>query len=316
MTCGVERLALEHVERRTRNAAVLERLDQRGLVHERAAPQVDEHCARLHALELGAADDPARLRRMGCREHHPVRAREHLGEALAPPLLVRGRGVGRRVAAHREDREPQRARARRDRGADGAQAHEPEGRALELTEVRRLAPQLALEPAAVALGVAGAVELAHEGEQDAERVLGHGRGVEPAAVGQDHGALDQRREEQRAHARGRDLDPAQAFRAREVLGAHRPAEHDVRPGQHPVGFGPVGGREEADRWELALEALDQPPRQVPGRLRIADELEHREGFHMGHRATAQPPARAGDAGKRGTCAASPAWLDCRFDPST
>src|SRR5258706_1400414 len=56
---GRERLVLEHVEPGAREAALLERFEQRRLVHQRPAPQVDEDGPGLHALELRAADQPA-----------------------------------------------------------------------------------------------------------------------------------------------------------------------------------------------------------------------------------------------------------------
>ncbi len=51
---GVDRLLLEHVERRAGDAVRAQRLDQRRLVDDRTARDVDEIGGRLHQRELRA----------------------------------------------------------------------------------------------------------------------------------------------------------------------------------------------------------------------------------------------------------------------
>jgi len=111
--------------------------------------------------------------------------------------------------------------------------------------------------------------------------------MDAAAVGEHDVALDHGREEQRADPRGGDLDPAQPPRALEVLGPHRPAQHDLGLGDPIVGLGPVARREETDGREGARQAVEQAGRQVPDRLGIADELEDGKGFHAA--IVPQPP---------------------------
>jgi hypothetical protein len=51
---------LEHVQARARQVAALQRRDERGLVHQRAARAVDQHRAGAHGGQRVRIDDVAR----------------------------------------------------------------------------------------------------------------------------------------------------------------------------------------------------------------------------------------------------------------
>src|SRR5207247_10696259 len=132
-------------------------LDEGVLVHELAAPEVDEDRARLHARQLFAADETARLRRERSCEHDEIGAREQVGEPLGPPLLVRWAGIGLRVAPHGDHAETERARAQGNRRPHASETDEPERSPAELPQLRRARPHLLLRPAPAMLLVAGEV---------------------------------------------------------------------------------------------------------------------------------------------------------------
>jgi hypothetical protein len=80
----VDRLLLEHVERRAGDPAAVDRLGQRRLVDNAPARGVDHDCRRLHQAELAPADQPQRLggaRRVD-RDH--VRGRQQRLEGHRP----------------------------------------------------------------------------------------------------------------------------------------------------------------------------------------------------------------------------------------
>src|SRR6266550_401365 len=71
------RLFTEHVEGRTSKPFLLERTDQRVLVDQGAAADVDQNGAWLQKGKLGLADDPLAVRRMWRREHKEVGLPQH-----------------------------------------------------------------------------------------------------------------------------------------------------------------------------------------------------------------------------------------------
>ncbi|MCY1420578.1 hypothetical protein D9M71_362050 [compost metagenome] len=76
-----QRFLLVDVEAGGADLAVLQRLDQRRLVHHRAAGDVDQDGARLHQRQLAAADQVAGLRAERHHQHHEVGLAEQLVEA-------------------------------------------------------------------------------------------------------------------------------------------------------------------------------------------------------------------------------------------
>ena len=62
------------------------------------------------------------------------------------------------------------------------------------------------------------MHLAEERDRYGDDVLGDGRAVDAARVGDDHGALAQRGEHQVADAGGGALDPPKAARSDELVG--------------------------------------------------------------------------------------------------
>ena len=79
------RLPLVDVERGTRDRACPERVDERTLVHDRPAGDVDEHRGRTHRRERRGVDQVARGVGKRDVQADDVRAAEQLAEIVVPP---------------------------------------------------------------------------------------------------------------------------------------------------------------------------------------------------------------------------------------
>ena len=181
-------LLAEHVDRGAGDHAALDRLVQRLLVHERAARGVDEVGARLHARELLAADQPARLLvQRGVQRHEVGLLQQRLerdqldadrGGALAGDERVVGDDAhleGARTLGH-------------------ARADAPEADDAERVPGQFDALQLAALPAALAQRGVALRHVARDGEQQRQRVLDGGDGVGQWRVDDDHAARRRRLE--------------------------------------------------------------------------------------------------------------------------
>ena len=126
------RLLREDVERGAGDLAALERLDERVLVDQLAAGDVDDPDAVLHPRELLAPDEAARLRRERRVEGDEVRVGDEVVERLGAldPELAEALGRDVRVVGAHAHLEP--ARAPGDLLADPAEADQPEGLVGEL----------------------------------------------------------------------------------------------------------------------------------------------------------------------------------------
>jgi len=155
-----------------------------------------------------------------------------------------------------------------------------------------------------ALDVAREVKLAHVRQDHAQRVLGHRRRVDAAAVREHDVALDHLREEQRAHARGGDLNPAQPRCRGEVGRRHREAEDHLGLRQQPARLRLIGRRQELEIGELAAQPGDVRWRQVPDAVGGADVLEHAKRPHGGAWCHRAPVARERQGSRPGFVA----WL--------
>ena len=200
---GRQRLDLEDVQRGAGEVAAAQRLDQRGLVHDRPAGDVDQLAARLHrGQHLGVHQVPGLLGQRGA-DHQVVGGRHHVVEGAGPDAEL-GRGGQRRVPrVAADDVHPECGTADRDRAADAAQADHAHHLAAQ-----RLA--LDLEPGA-----------------------GPDRGVhpvQPAGEHQDEAGRDIRHLVAE-HARGvghRDAEPGGGLLV-DAVGADAPLGEDLQP---------------------------------------------------------------------------------------
>ena len=156
----------EHVEAGGIDGAVLERLDQRRLVHHRAARHVDEDAVRTKRLQhLGI--DHVRRRRSARHDHHQrVDVARHVEQFRV--ILVAHAWL--RVAAVIDHRHAEGLQPARDRLADAAHADHADGAIAQRRLGERILP---LRPFAGAQKALGLRKFAHRAEQEAERGVGH-----------------------------------------------------------------------------------------------------------------------------------------------
>ena len=84
----------EDVQRRPAQVSGPQRLDQRRLVHHRAAGDVDEEGALRQGRQLARADHPLRLRRVGHGQHQVLRLRQHLVQPIRLVVNIHASGPG------------------------------------------------------------------------------------------------------------------------------------------------------------------------------------------------------------------------------
>ncbi len=166
-----QRLDSENVQPRAGDAAGAERLDQRLLLHDRAARGVDQDRAGLHQRELRRRDEALRLRgEPQVHAHHVARAIElvELDELHAR--------IERRVHRPHDHTHPKRRRQARELPPDGAVAD----------HAARLAVQFHPPSAGPRAEARRGVHLrnaARHREQQGERVLGDGARAHSGRVG-------------------------------------------------------------------------------------------------------------------------------------
>ena len=215
---GVERVAggkgllLEHIQRGATDALVLQRVDQRRLVDHGAAPHVDQHARGLHRCDGGAVDQPLRVGGQRGRDDDIVRA------AHQRMQLFRAQRFIDQVVAARHLGPP----AQRDH-AHAQRLGQPGGCTTDVPvadDAQRLAMGLLdieLFPAPGRLVAFHAVEVLGEEQHGGRHELTQGTAVHAAAVGERHGAVHQRRKQQRVQPRCARMDPAHARRHRPHL---------------------------------------------------------------------------------------------------
>jgi len=158
-----QRLLIEDVEARARDAPLAQRRDQRAFVHDRAARRVHEERAGLNEREPARVDEVARGLGQRDVDRDDVARREQRIElaALGAGLL---RDFVREVRAPREHLHPERKPQPRDVPAHAAETHEAQRLAVQHGRERR-GPLAAPER-----GVAGR-DLAHHGLGQPDREL-------------------------------------------------------------------------------------------------------------------------------------------------
>ena len=134
---GSHRLGREDVHARRRQAGRRQGSGQGRLVHDPAARHVQQDRARLHGLDLGPPDEPARLRRQRGVDGDDVGSQQQLGQADQPRAVL-GRLLLGEVRVVGDDAHLEAAGPPGDRLADLAEAD----------DAQRLAAQLAAGEAA------------------------------------------------------------------------------------------------------------------------------------------------------------------------
>ena len=123
---GRQRLHRRDVQPRATDPSLGERVHERVLVHNRAAPHVDQHAARLHGADRGGINHLRRARRVRQRQHDEVtllhrpaqlRQREHLVHARVAFALTR-------IPSKRDDAHAHRLGSDRARLSDVAVSHD------------------------------------------------------------------------------------------------------------------------------------------------------------------------------------------------
>src|SRR5690348_7083624 len=117
-----EWLGGEHVERRATETGSVEQIEQRRLVQQGPASDVDHHRIGWQPLEHGAGHGTVRLRSMGRGDDEAVALRGEPGQVPGPTHPTDAGGAAPlRPAAHAGYAHPQRQAAPRDRDADPAE---------------------------------------------------------------------------------------------------------------------------------------------------------------------------------------------------
>src|SRR5688572_12563342 len=124
-----QRLRLEHVEPRTRNAAVDKSIRQCPLIHYAASGGVDQVCAPLHKSQAASIDQMASLAAQGAVDGNEIRLREKLVQR--PKLRTQGERVLVSQGGIVDDKgKTERPRYRDEMSSDGPASHQPQDLAL------------------------------------------------------------------------------------------------------------------------------------------------------------------------------------------
>ena len=264
-----QRLGIGDVQAGAGNPARFQRIHQVGGNRAGAAPHRHEVRAGLHGREKGCVEQAARRVRQRRRiDHHvglPGQVQRFVGQADVVHVV---RTIPA-AAAGRDDAHAEAMGAPRRLGADAAQADDQHGAALQLHEILARQSDVAL-PDTLQLVRVVAVEAAHQGHHQRDRVLGErGRG-DVLAVGQHHTASGERRVAYAAvHARRINLHPVQRWALRhDFLGAT--ADQHLRVADFPRRF--LGRLYEND-FDLRRHGLQ---RGQPGDVVVPDD--HLVGF--------------------------------------
>ena len=223
----------EHVEAGGIDGAVLERLDQRWLVHHRAARHVDEDAVRTKRPEhLGI--DHVRRRRSARHDHHQrVDVARHVEQFRV--ILIAHACL--RVAAVIDHRHAEGLQPARDRLADAAHADHADGAIAQRRLGERILPLRPFSGAQKALRLR---KFAHRAEQEAERGVGDFFVEHFRRVGDD--------DAMRARPFGVDVIVADA-EARDLL--------ELGKALHEAGIDLVGGIGDRDRTHLVGKRLEE-----------------------------------------------------------
>ena len=155
-------------------------------VDDRASRGVDQERGRLHQGDASRVEQAARGGRQGHVNRHDVRLAQQVVE-----LAALGAGAGRRLVGQRTtpggDAHPERVSEPRDVPADSAEAHDPEGLAVQHRS-RRRRPRPPPEG-----GIAGR-DLPHHRHRQTERELGRADRVPARRPGDEDAAVARRGE--------------------------------------------------------------------------------------------------------------------------
>ena len=287
------RLLLEHVEGRAGHLAALDGRRERRLVDDPAARAVDDAHAAPHARERARADEPARLRRERGVDGDEVGARVELVERDQLDAQARGDLVGDEgVVGDHLHAQPEGPLG--DDGADVAEADDAE----HLVAHLGAEPLLPL-PAPRAHAGRGLRDVARQGEQQRDRVLGGGD-VGSAGRVHDHDALlGGGIDVDVVDADARPADHAQRVRPREHVGGDLGAAADDEGVEAAHRVPQLRRRETGARLDLELRLLAEP-RQPLGAERVGqqDPVGHqpRAGSPSARMRSAAPTPRPSSTG--------------------
>ena len=262
----------EDVEPGSRDAALLDRAVERGLVDDAATGGVDQDEGRLDLVQLLVTDQADGLGGLGQVDRHEVGLLEQLVEADQADAHLRG-AAGLDVGVVGDDVHPERGQSLRDEHADAAEADDADGLLVELDAgVLRALPLAVLQRGVGRRDVARGSQHQGDGELGSRDDVG-GRGVHDhdAALG---GGLHVDVVEPDSGP-GDDLEPlgrGQRLGVDLGGGAHEDGV-DVGDGRQQLGaVGPVAGAD----LEVGPECLDGGRAQLFGDQ--YDRLGHVRGF--------------------------------------
>ncbi len=236
---GGQGLGVEDVEHRAADAAPAQRVQQRGLVHDRPARQVEQPGGGLHRGQLGRAQEAAGLLAQRQRQDHEVRAGERRAEAPSSGRRARRRARARPLRVTPITRMPRARAALRDGAADIAEPDDAEGLAAQAapgsTGAHRRCRWLARKPS---------MRWVTQRHQPSVYSAIHGPKMPAARVTRTpRGQLGH---EQALDAGAHALDPAEPLGAGEQRARRAPAVEDLRVGARPGGLVRGGGHVHAE----------------------------------------------------------------------
>ena len=261
-------LALEHVQPGGGNAACLEGLGQRRIVHDAAACDVDEGGGGLHQRQLGPADGVVVLRGVGQHQHQVVGLLQQFGLAdQGGPAGGLGGGIEAAAVVINDAHAKAVVAPAGNALADAAHAQDAQRAAMHLGAGKHVHAPAVPEP-----GAQKALALGHAaggGQQQGKAEVGGGFGQHVGGVGAQHAVCGE----------GRHI---------EIVEAHGHVGHD---GQLRAGRQQLGADALAAGGQHAVLA-PQPPRQLGGRPHLVGGV----GFYL--EMLAQPLQRFGEDAPR------------------
>ena len=253
--------------------------EQRRLVHDRAARDVDQPRPGFHRGELHGADQPSRRGEERHRHHREVRGGEG-GADGAGPIDSRGAGHGSAAPADPDHAHPRRAREPGDGAADVAEADHAECGPGQPIRIHRA-------PAPLALVFSEAIDALGDPETPAERVLGHPR-AEDARRARDRDAPGQLGNEHLVHSRAHHLHPSERGGPSEERHGKVPRVEDLGAPDERLGLSARGG--DVDGEGAAREAD-----QIGIRARVRRRRAVHEDVAGGRRTGRRPRRRRAHA---------------------
>jgi hypothetical protein len=263
-----DRLGAEDVERRAGDLAGVQRVLERLVDDERAAGHVEHAHAVLHLREGLRVEPALGLRRLGQVQREEVRHGVDVvgGRRLLHAQLAVALGPHEGVEGHDAHAEPLCALG--DELADAPEAEHPEHLVLQLHPGVLRALPAALHEGGVGLG-----DVAREGEQQRERVLGRGHHVGLRSVGHDDAALRRRGDVDVVDAHPGAPDRAQARGVLEQRGVDLRGRADEQAVERADALGELVGAQAGGHVDLEALVAQERDAGVPDLLRDED-LRH------------------------------------------